>query len=214
MKLFVFGATGNAGQAILQEALTRGHSVTAAARQAGYFHPVAGKTGKAHVVTTDALDANVSDAIKGHDAVIVAVSGRKTGHHTVAHVANNLLAALPAAGVTRLIWVGGAGSLEVAPGVALVNTPQFPAIYKEEALGQAAALDVLKASNTSVNWTYISPAALIGPGGRSGTYRVGGDQLLIDTAGNSTISWIDYAVALLDEVEKNAHPKARIGVAY
>ena len=210
MKLFIFGVTGNAGQAILQEALTRGHSVTAAARQTGYFHPI----GNAQVVTADALDANVNEAIKGHDAVIVAVSGRKTGHGTVAKIASNLLAALPAAGVSRLIWVGGAGSLEVAPGVALVTTPQFPAIYKEEALGQSAALDVLKASNTAVNWTYVSPAALIGPGGRSGIYRIGGDQLLMDAAGNSTISWIDYAVALLDEVEKNAHPKARIGVAY
>ncbi len=210
MKLFIFGVTGNAGQAILQEALTRGHSVTAAARQTGYFHPI----GSEQVVTADALDVNVSEAIKGHDAVIVAVSGRKTGHDTVAKIANNLLAALPAAGVSRLIWVGGAGSLEVAPGVALFNTPQFPAVYKEEALGQAAALDVLKSSNTEVNWTYISPAALIGPGGRSGNYRTGGDQLLTDAAGNSSISWIDYAVALLDEVENNAHPQARIGVAY
>lgn len=210
MKLFIFGVTGNAGQAILQEALTRGHSVTAAARQTTYFHPI----GNAQVVTADAQDANVSEAIKAHDAVIVAVSGRKTGHDTVAKIANNLLAALPAAGVSRLIWVGGAGSLEVAPGVPLVSTPQFPAAYKEEALGQAAALHVLKGSNTGVNWTYISPAALIGPGGRTGNYRVGGDRLLTDASGNSTISWIDYAVALLDEVEKNAHPKARIGVAY
>ncbi len=211
MKLFLFGVTGNAGQAILQEALTRGHTVTAAARQTGFFHPV----GKASVVTADALDAaSLKDAIKGHDAVIVAISGRKSGHDTVAKAASNLLATMPVAGVSRLLWIGGAGSLEVAPGVRLVDTPQFPAIYKDEALGQAAALQTLRAGKTSVNWTYVSPPAMIGVGGRTGKYRVGGDQLLADGNGISTISWIDYAVAVIDELEKNAHPQARITVAY
>ncbi len=211
MKIFLFGVTGNAGQAILQEALSRGHSVTAAARQTGFFHPV----GKAIVVTADALDtATLKDVIKGHDAVIVAISGRKSGHGTVATVATNLLAAMPTAGVSRLLWVGGAGTLEVAPGVRLVDTPQFPAVYKEEALGQGVALQILRDSHTALNWTYVSPPAIIGVGGRTGTYRVGGDQLLSDAQGNSTISWIDYAVAIIDELEKNAHPKARITVAY
>lgn len=211
MKLFLFGVTGNAGQAILQEALSRGHSVTAAARQTGFFHPV----GKASVVTADVLDAaSLKDAIKGHDAVIVAISGRKSGHDTVARAATNLLATMPEAGVSRLLWVGGAGSLEVAPGVRLVDTPQFPVIYKEEALGQAAALQTLRAGKTSVNWTYVSPPAMIGVGGRTGKYRVGGDQLLADGNGVSTITWIDYAVAVVDELEKNAHPQARITVAY
>ncbi len=211
MKIFLFGVTGNAGQAILQEALSRGHSVTAAARQTGFFHPV----GKANVVTVDALDASIlKDVIKGHDAVIVAISGRKSGHGTVATVATNLLAAMPAAGVSRLLWVGGAGTLEVAPGVRLVDTPQFPAAYKEEALGQGVALQTLRDSNTAINWTYVSPPAIIGVGARTGTYRTGGDQLLLDGQGNSTISWIDYAAAIVDELEKNAHPKARITVAY
>ena len=110
--------------------------------------------------------------------------------------------------------MGGAGSLEVAPGLRLVDTPQFPAIYKEEALGQAAALQTLRAGKTSVNWTYVSPPAMIGVGGRTGKYRVGGDQLLVDGNGVSTITWIDYAVAVVDELEKNAHPQARITVAY
>lgn len=211
MKIFLFGVTGNAGQAILQEALSRGHSVTAAARQTGFFHPV----GKATVVTADALDtATLKDVITGHDAVIVAISGRKSGHNTVATVASNLLAAMPVAGVSRLLWVGGAGTLEVAPGVRLVDSPQFPAIYKEEALGQGFALQTLRDSNTEINWTYVSPPAMIGVGGRTGSYRVGGDQLLSDAQGNSNISWIDYAVAIIDELEKNAHPKARITVAY
>jgi len=211
MKIFLFGVTGNAGQAILQEALSRGHTVTAAARQTGFFHPV----GKASVVTADVLDAaSLKDAIKGHDAIVVAISGRKSGHDTVAKAATNLLATMPEAGVSRLLWVGGAGSLEVAPGVRLVDTPQFPAIYREEALGQAAALQTLRAGKTAVNWTYVSPPAMIGAGGRTGSYRVGGDQLLADANGVSTISWIDYAVAVVDELEKNAHPQARITVAY
>lgn len=211
MKLFLFGVTGNAGQAILQEALSRGHVVTAAARQTGFFHPI----GKASVVTADVLDAaSLKDAIKGHDAVVVAISGRKSGHDTVARAATNLLATMPEAGVSRLLWVGGAGSLEVAPGVRLVDTPQFPAIYKEEALGQAAALQTLRAGKTSVNWTYVSPPAMIGVGGRTGKYRVGADQLLADGNGVSTITWIDYAVAVVDELEKNGHPQARITVAY
>lgn len=211
MKIFLFGVTGNAGQAILQEALSRGHTVTAAARQTGFFHPV----GKASVVTADVLDAaSLKDAIKGHDAIVVAISGRKSGHDTVAKAATNLLATMPEAGVSRLLWVGGAGSLEVAPGLRLVDTPQFPAIYREEALGQAAALQTLRAGKTAVNWTYVSPPAMIGAGGRTGSYRVGGDQLLADANGVSTISWIDYAVAVVDELEKNAHPQARITVAY
>ena len=211
MKLFLFGVTGNAGQAILQEALSRGHSVTAAARQTGFFHPV----GKANVVTADALDTTtLTDAIKEHDAVVVAISGRKSGHDTVAKVASNLLAALPAANVSRLLWVGGAGSLEVAPGVRLVDTPQFPTAYKDEALGQGAALQVLRDSKTAINWTYVSPPAMIGVGGRTGKYRIGGDQLLADAGGVSTISWIDYAVAIVDELEKNVHPQSRITVAY
>jgi len=210
MKLFILGVTGSAGQAILQEALTRGHTVTAAARETSYFHPV----GKATVVKVDALDANLAESIKGHDAVIVAVSGRKSGHDTLGKIAGNLLTALPAAGVSRLLWVGGAGSLEVAPGVRAVDTPQFPAAYRDEALGQAAALQVLRDAETAVNWTYISPAAMIGPGGRSGKYRIGGDQLLTDGNGASTISWPDYAMAMLDEIDKNLHPKSRITVAY
>lgn len=146
--------------------------------------------------------------------MIVAISGRKGGHGTVAQIAVNVLAALPAAGVSRLLWVGGAGSLEVEPGVRLVDTPEFPAAYKEQAFGQSAALQTLGDSKTAIDWTYVSPPAIIGPGGRTGSYRIGGDQLLADANGNSTITWIDYAVAVVDELEKNVHPKSRITVAY
>ncbi|MEO6973083.1 MAG: NAD(P)H-binding protein, partial [Rhodoferax sp.] len=121
---------------------------------------------------------------------------------------------LPLAGVPRLLWVGGAGSLEVAPGVQLVNTPNFPAAYKDEALGQGRALEVFRATTSPLNWTFFSPAALLQPGERTGQYRLGGDQLLADASGNSRISVADFAVAMLDELERNAYPRQRITAAY
>ena len=211
MKVFIFGASGMVGQALVQEALQRGHQVTAAARDISKAATTPG-------VTFKQVDAGnegaVREAVAGSDAVIAAVSGRKSGHDTVPAIARNLLAALPVAGVQRLLWVGGAGSLEVAPGVRLVDAPEFPAAYKDEALGQGRALDVFRASASPLNWTFVSPAALMQPGERTGQYRIGGDQLLLDAAGNSRISVPDFAVALLDELERNAHGRQRMSVAY
>lgn len=211
MKVFIFGASGMVGQALVREAVQRGHQVTAAARDLSKATAAAGVTLK----QADAVDeAAVREAVAGSDAVIAAVSGRKSGHDTVPAIARNLLAALPAAGVGRLLWVGGAGSLEVAPGKRLVDTPDFPAAWKDEALGQARALDVFRASASTVNWTYFSPAALLQPGERTGQYRIGGDRLLQDAGGNSRISVADFALAMIDELERNAHPRQRMSVAY
>jgi putative NADH-flavin reductase len=211
MKVFIFGATGMVGQALVQEALQRGHQVTAAARDIAKAALPAGVT----VVQADAAsESEVRAAVAGHDAVIAAISGRRTGHDTVPAIARNLLAALPLAGVPRLLWVGGAGSLEVAPGVQLVTTPDFPVAIKDEALGQGRALDVFRASTSPLNWTFFSPAALMKPGERTGRYRVGGDALLVDASGNSRISVADFAVAMLDELERHAHPRTRISFAY
>lgn len=110
--------------------------------------------------------------------------------------------------------MGGAGSLEVAPGVTLLSLPQFPEAYKAEATAQGEALALFRASNSVLNWTFISPAAEIYPGARSGQYRIGGNSLLSDSDGNSRISVQDYAVAMIDEAEKGAYPQQRIGVAY
>lgn len=211
MKVFIFGASGMVGQALVQEALQRGHQVAAAARDIS-------KAAAAPGVTLRQVDAGnenaVREAVGGSDAVIAAVSGRKSGHDTVAAIARNLLSTLPLAGVPRLLWVGGAGSLEVAPGVQLVNTPNFPAAYKDEALGQGRALEVFRATTSPLNWTFFSPAALLQPGERTGQYRLGGDQLLADASGNSRISVADFAVAMLDELERNAYPRQRITAAY
>ncbi|MCJ0762783.1 NAD(P)-dependent oxidoreductase [Variovorax terrae] len=210
MNVFIFGASGTVGSALVQEALRRGHQVTAAARNATGLTAAGVKAVQADATS----EPEVRAAVAGHDAVIAAVSGRKSGHDTVPAIARNLLSALPAAGVNRLLWVGGAGSLEVAPGVRLVDTPNFPEAYKDEALGQGRALDVFRASASPLNWTCVSPAALLAPGERTGQYRTGGDQLLVDAEGNSRISVADFAVAMIDEMERNAHPRTRITVAY
>lgn len=211
MKVFIFGASGMVGQALVKEALQRGHQVTAAARAISKAALPAG----VKVVPADAAsESEVREAVAGNDAVIAAISGRKSGHDTVAAIARNLLSVLPLAGVSRLLWVGGAGSLEVAPGMQLVNTPNFPAAYKDEALGQGRALEVFRAGTSPLNWTFVSPAALLQPGERTGHYRTGGDQLLKDAAGNSQISVADFALAMLDELERNAHPRQRMTAAY
>jgi hypothetical protein len=115
--------------------------------------------------------------------------------------------------VKRLLVVGGAGSLEIAPGLQVVDTPDFPPQWKESALGARDALELLKAEQ-GLDWTMLSPAALIEPGERTGRFRLGGDQLLVDGEGASRISLQDYAVAMIDELERPAHIGRRFTVAY
>jgi putative NADH-flavin reductase len=116
------------------------------------------------------------------------------------------------AGVPRYLVVGGAGSLEVAPGVKLIDTPQFPAIYKAEAAAGGAFLDLLR-QETSLDWTFLSPSAVFAPGERTGKFRLGRDQLLTNDKGSS-ISFEDYAIALVDEIEKPVHSRQRFTVGY
>jgi uncharacterized protein len=127
-------------------------------------------------------------------------------------VARSLIEGVGKAGVKRLIVVGGAGSLEVAPGVRLVDTPQFPAGWKGIALSHADSLPIYR--KAALDWTYVSPAAFIEPGQRTGKYRTGGDQLLTDAKGESRISAEDFAVAVVDELEQKRHVRKRITVAY
>ncbi|MCA2223182.1 NAD(P)-dependent oxidoreductase [Nonomuraea aurantiaca] len=200
MKILLFGATGMVGQRIAAELATRGHEVTGVSRSGS--------------VKGDVRDAATLG--RGHDAVICAISPPRDGSEPEgpfldAHRA--LIDGVRAAGVGRLIVVGGAGSLEAAPGVDLVDTPGFPEIYKKEALAQRSALGLYREVG-DLDWTYVSPAAEIAPGERTGHYRVGGDQVLADAEGNSRISAEDYAIAIADEVEKGEHPRRRITVAY
>ena len=209
MKLAVIGATGWIGSHIKSEALARGHQVNALVRDVS-------KVTQDNVTVTefDLTKDDIASAAAGSDVVIAAIGGRALGNHEiVANTAQQLLNALAGTG-TRILWVGGAGSLEVAPGVTLVSNPDFPAEYKAEAIAQGEALEVFKASTTDTPWTFVSPAAVIYPGESERPYRVGGDSFFTDANGESKISVTDYAKAMLDEAQSAAHLNQRISIAY
>lgn len=210
MNIALLGATGMIGSRLAAEALARGHTVTAVVRDPARLvinHP------NLTVVTGDAQDtARLAEQIAGHDAVIGSLAARREGDASlVVAAARSLLAAARQTGV-RLAWVGGASSLEVAPGVRLFDTPEFPDAYRAEAQAGIDVLALLRGSE-GVEWTYLSPSLMIGPGERTGRYQLGGDQLLTDAAGQSAISAEDYAVALIDELETPKHRGARFTVA-
>lgn len=202
MNVTVLGASGRAGSEITRELASRGHAVTAIARKTETIPTGANIT----VVQGDASDATALAAlIKGSDAVISAL------HHDIA--ATTLLSALKTAGVPRLLVTGGAGSLEVAPGVRLIDTPEFPAEWKPFAMGGVAFLEALR-SETEIDWTFFSPAAVIEETPRLGTFRTGTDQLIVDDKGESHIGFADYAIAMVDELEQHNHSRARFTAAY
>ncbi|WP_436323905.1 NAD(P)-dependent oxidoreductase [Vibrio cidicii] len=211
MKVAVLGASGWIGSQIVEEAVTRGHQVIALVR-----NPSTIERQDVEVRQLDVLaEQDFAQALQGVDTVIASIGGRAAGNHDIVErSAAKLLEQLPNAGVKRLLWVGGAGSLEVAPGVQLVTVPDFPAEYKDEALAQSQALQLFRHSDSPLNWTFVSPAAEIFPGEKVGHFRVGGDQLLTDAQGHSKISVADFASAMLDELEIAKHAKQRISVAY
>lgn len=213
MKIALFGATGHLGQGILDEALSRGYDVTAIVHDPARLTQ---RNDRLKVVAGDITQpASWLEAVRGVDAVVASLSARRDGNpDSVPANAGMLLDNLPKTGVKRLLWVGGASSLEVAPGVKVIDDPHFPDAWKPEANAQGEALNVFRASQTDVDWTYISPAALIEDGERSGKYRIGGDQLLVDANGVSRITVPDYAVALLDRIEQHDALRQRITIAY
>ena len=202
MHVTVLGASGRAGSEITKELAARGHTVTAVARK-----PDAIPTGpNITPVAGDASDANALVAlIKGSDAVISAL------HHDIP--ATTILSALRSAGVPRLLVTGGASSLEVAPGVKLIDTPEFPEEWKVFAHNGIVFLDDLR-GETDIDWTYFSPAALIEETPRLGRFRTGKDQLIVDDKGESRIGFSDYAIAMVDELETPKHSRARFTAAY
>jgi uncharacterized protein len=203
MKIAVVGASGNAGSRIVAELASRGHHVTAIARapeKIAALPNVTAKKGDAHD------QAALTELLKGHDAAISSI-------HFLASDPAKLIGAAKASGVGRYLVVGGAGSLEVAPGVRLVTTAGFPAQYKAEAEKGAAFLDLLT-QEKGLNWTFLSPSALFTAGERTTKFRLGTDQLLTAADGKSWISFEDFAVALADEIERPAHIRARFTVGY
>jgi putative NADH-flavin reductase len=212
MKVALIGATGFVGSGLLAEAARRGHRVTALVQ-----HPE--KVPRLPEVTARGVDvletAALGAALRGHDAVISAFSGHArtdVEDYFVRGFASIVQATMDAQ-VPRLLAVGGAGSLEVAPGLQLLDTPQFPAQWKGTAEGARRALMQLR-GETTLDWTMLSPAAHLEPGERTGVYRLGADQLLVDASGHSRITVADYAVAMLDELERPAHSRQRFTVAY
>ncbi|MBL8299425.1 MAG: NAD(P)-dependent oxidoreductase [Rhodanobacteraceae bacterium] len=209
MKVVLFGATGRAGSRLLQELVSRGHTVTASARDVGKLSASA-----AHDVKQDDLaDAGrIAETIRGADAVISAYAPPPDDTDQLVGVTQRQVDAVRRAGVARLLVVGGAGGLQVAPGVSLIDSGHLPTPYLPIARSHVKALDVLRASD--VDWTYLAPAAFFEPGERKGTFRLGTDELITDANGESRISMEDYAIALVDELENGAQRRTRFSVGY
>lgn len=202
MKIAVIGASGNVGSRLVTELSRRGHDVTAIARNPGNIKAISGVV----PVGGDASDATgLARALVGHDAVISSVPFSSVEPE-------KLIDAVRLSGVNRYLVVGGAGSLEVAPGVKLIDTPQFPEEYKKEAARGGLFLDLLRGEK-ELDWTFLSPSAMFGPGGRTGKFRLGNDELLANEEGSS-ISYEDFAIALIDELEEPRHSRRRFTVGY
>jgi uncharacterized protein len=207
MKISIIGATGYTGSAMLSESINRGHEVTALSRNPDRVTPAENLS----VQTIDVVDTErLASALASHNVVISAFN---PGTDSTGLGVQSIIAAVKLANVPRLVVVGGAGSLEVAPGQRLIDQPDFPSEWKEGASKTAAFLDLLK-EESELNWTFLSPAANLVPGERTGNYRSGGNTLITDESGDSRISVQDLAVAMLDEIEQPKHAGKRFTVAY
>lgn len=209
MKIAVIGASGWLGGAIAREAVARGHQVTAIGRDAEKLSGVSG----AEVVVADLDDADsIVRAIEGSDVVASAVTDRSTPDRSrIPETARELIQLAPRAGVGRVAFVGGGGSLDIAPGVRAVDEPDFPEQYRAEALAQAEALDVLRNEGAGLDWTYMSPPPHhLVAGEKTGRYEVqAGDSPVVNAAGDSRITSGDFASAFVDELEEHCFPRQR-----
>lgn len=213
MKIALIGATGFVGSAILKEALDRGHEVAAIVRNPGKLTPHA----KLHMKKGDVYNEDeVVRLVTGHDAVISAFNPGWSNpdiYNQQVKGARSIINGVKKAGVKRLLFVGGAGSLEVKPRVQSVDLPEFPSEYKQGALATREALNMLR-NEPTLDWSFLSPSADLFPGQRTGQFRLGTDQLLANAQGESRISVEDYAKAMIDEVEKPTHIRRRFTVGY
>jgi len=209
MKIILFGGTGTIGQRIYSEAVSRGHQVAVFVRPDREIQllPLPAKVIEGDLAKAD----DVAAAVHGQSAVVSAL-GPRGDDSIIMQTYETLAAGLTKAGVRRLLVVGGAGSLEIAPGKLLFDSPQFPKEWLPIAKAHGAVLEFLR--TTDLDWTYISPPALIHPGQRTGHYRRGENQLLTDANGKSEISAEDYAVGLIDELETAQAIRKRITFAW
>lgn len=203
MNIALIGVSGHVGSRLLDELLSRGHGVTGIARDTTKLTNRPGLVLKTGDVTRP---AQLAPLLAGHDVVISATRFQSSDPQA-------LVAAVKQAGVRRLMVVGGAASLEVAPGQLLFDAPGFPEAYKAEAAAGRRALDALRAE-ADLDWTFLSPSAEFAPGERTGRFRIGGDRLLSDANGRSWISMEDFAIAFVDELETPKHARQRFTVGY
>ncbi len=213
MRVAIIGASGNIGSFIRDEALARGHQVTAIVR-----HPekITVRNPLLTVVKADILKDEVDKLVRGHDAVISAYHSDRSSpdiYNEYIKGAKAIISGVKKSGIKRLLVVGGAGSLEIAPGVQLIDTMNLPKQAMGGILATRETLYMLK-KEKGLEWTFLSPPSSIAPGERTGHYRVGKDQLLKNKEGESKISTQDYAVAMLDELEHPQHIRERFTVAY
>ncbi|MEZ2129695.1 MULTISPECIES: NAD(P)-dependent oxidoreductase [unclassified Sinorhizobium] len=216
MSIVLFGASGNIGSNILQEALLRDHRVTAVTHSSD-LAPAAGVTAlKADIANED----DVTRIVSGHDAVISAYSPGLRRHSAeeaaelIRKAHDALFAGVKRSGVRRIIIVGGVGSLEASPGVDVVDSDFYPAEHKAHTLRNREILRSLKRGEHDLDWTYASPPLAIKAGERTGKFRLGEDRLLRDEAGESRITEADFAIAILDELERAQFIRRRFTAAY
>ena len=208
MNVVVYGATGKSGSRIVSELLSRGHDVTAVVR-----NPV-DLPANVRSIKDDLSEVNkIAAIITGADAVVTAYAPPQNDTDQIIGVTERQIEAVRKAGkIIRIIVVGGAGSLEVAPGVTVLQSGHLPKEWVPIATSHEKVLRILEKSD--IDWTYFSPAGFFEPGQRTGKFRLGTNQLVVDAQGNSSISMEDYAIALVDELEKPAHRRARFTIGY
>lgn len=209
MHVLVYGATGNAGREIVKELVARGHKVTGVARKVESLRGLPGVEAK----TDDLSNVDtIAAVIRGADVVVSSYQPPADNTDELVAVTKREVDAVKKVGVPRFVMVGGAGLLEVAPGVTLIQSGHLPAQYMPIATAHEKALGVLRGSD--INWTYLSPAAFFVPGQRTGKFRLGEKNLVADAKGESKISFADYAIALVDELEKPKHERGSFSVGY
>ena len=210
MKVALYGATGKSGSRILKELASRGHQVIAIVRDPSKLT----QTGPGVQVKQDDLSdpKKIAAAVDGAEAVISAYAPPQNDVRALVGVTQRQVEALGQKPKARLIVVGGAGGLNVAPGIMLVDSPYFPEPYQPIARAHVEAFNVLRASK--IDWTYLAPAAYFEPGERTGKFRLGKDELIANAQQESRISMEDYAVALVDELDKPRHRRQRFSVGY
>ncbi|MGV2287340.1 NAD(P)H-binding protein [Trinickia sp. YCB016] len=216
LKIALFGATGMIGSRIAAEAAARGHQVTALSRDPSRGAQGMAKTARDNLkaAKADLFDAaSITAALAGQDVVASAYAPPQDDALKIVEASKALVAGAHAAGIKRLVAVGGAGSLEVAPGRQLVDAEGFPAAYKTVALAHREALAFYR-TVTDLDWTFYAPAAMIAPGTKTGKFRTGAGALIADASGNSAISAEDYAVAFVDEIEQGRFVRQIATVAY